>query len=425
MLTLYARPDDYKTRKALICARHNGLEIKTVENKDGKHAASPFGRVPVLETKDGCVFSTNAIVRFLSRTRRDLGLYGRNFIESGQVDSWMEFSTSTLEVPLCTITYPLLGLFDAVPQATAQAKIDIKESMQILEKHLLTNTYIVGHQITAADISIVCALADAFTLVFDGEWRSGFPNVMRWFDLIVNQPAVKHVLKDIKLLGEPAKPKQEPKAKAKQEPKAKGKAEPKGKAQPKGKAKAEPKPEKTPEELKKEKLKKTLKEGGKRGVEIEGASDMGGLEFFCTSVIEPDGDSELLELSLKAMCEESKPDDEERKGGAGKVGKMVFSSGPDQLAVICDVPAAKRNKISAKDWMEEVMKQLKGKVVKGDAGLALGVVVKDEAKGIFPIKVKDEGINIAIAHLKSKGLFPDKEDESDEEFVFGDDDFPA
>lgn len=74
--------------------------------------------------------------------------------------------------------------------------------------------------------------------------------------------------------------------------------------------------------------------------------------------------------------------------------------------------------------MEAVMKQLNGKFVKGDAGLASGVVLKDEKKGIFPIKVKDEGINIAIAHLKSKGLFPDKDEDSDEDFVFGDDDFP-
>jgi len=422
MLTLYARPDDYKTRKALICARHNGLEIKILENKDEKHAASQYGRVPVLETMDGCVFSTNAVVRFLARTRRDLGLYGRNFMESGQVDSWMEFSTSTLEVPLCTITYPLLGLFDAVPAATAQAKIDVKEALTILENHLTTNTYVVGHQITAADISLVCAVHDAFTLAFDGAFRSQFPNVLRWFDLIVNQPAVKHVLKDVRLRGE-EKMKQEPKAKAKQEPKAKAKPEPKAKG--KAKAKAEPKPEKTPEELRKEKLKKTIKEGGKRGVEIEGASDMGGLEFFCTSVDEPDGDAELLEECLKAMCAESKPEDEERKGGAGKVGKMVFSSGTEQLAVICDVPETKREKISAKEWMEVVMKQLNGKLVKGDVGLAVGVVVKDQAKGIFPIKLKDEGISFSIAHLKSKGLFPDNNDDSDDDFVFGDDDFPA
>ena len=34
----------------------------------------------------------------------------------------------------------------------------------------------------------------------------------------------------------------------------------------------------------KDKLKKVIKEGGKRGVEIEGAADMGGLQFFCTSM---------------------------------------------------------------------------------------------------------------------------------------------
>ena len=32
------------------------------------------------------------------------------------------------------------------------------------------------------------------------------------------------------------------------------------------------------------KLKAVLKEGGKRGIEIKGVSEMGGLEFFCTKV---------------------------------------------------------------------------------------------------------------------------------------------
>jgi hypothetical protein len=32
------------------------------------------------------------------------------------------------------------------------------------------------------------------------------------------------------------------------------------------------------------KIKAANKEGGKKGVEIEGAADMGGLEFFCTRI---------------------------------------------------------------------------------------------------------------------------------------------
>merc|ERR1712203_587174 len=79
-------------------------------------------------------------------------------------------------------------------------------------------------------------------------------------------------------------------------------------------AKAEEAPkEKTPAELeeeKKKKLKKVIKEGGKRGVEIEGAADMGGLQFFCTSVDEPEGDTDLLVECLTAMNAKSDPTEE-------------------------------------------------------------------------------------------------------------------
>merc|ERR1719191_1208701 len=58
-------------------------------------------------------------------------------------------------------------------------------------------------------------------------------------------------------------------------PAAKGKASPKAAAAPAPAADDRAK-----------RLKKVVKEGGKRGVEIEGAADMGGLKFFCTSVDE-------------------------------------------------------------------------------------------------------------------------------------------
>merc|ERR1711972_430277 len=81
-----------------------------------------------------------------------------------------------------------------------------------------------------------------------------------------------------------------------------------------------PKDEKPPEDPAK-KLKKVIKEGGKRGVEIEGAADMGGLQFFCTSVDEPEGSTDLLKESVAAMNAKSDPTEEERKGGSGHIGK--------------------------------------------------------------------------------------------------------
>merc|ERR1711933_428106 len=98
--------------------------------------------------------------------------------------------------------------------------------------------------------------------------------------------------------------------------------------------------EKPPEDPAK-KLKKVIKEGGKRGVEIEGAADMGGLQFFCTSVDESQGDIEFLQECVKAMNAKSDPTEEERKGGSGRIGKMVFSAGDARLAIVAYVPEEK------------------------------------------------------------------------------------
>merc|ERR1719329_1635677 len=57
----------------------------------------------------------------------------------------------------------------------------------------------------------------------------------------------------------------------------------------KGGKKAEKEGDDKKEDDPEKKLKKVIKEGGKRGVEIEGAADMGGLQFFSTSVDEPQG----------------------------------------------------------------------------------------------------------------------------------------
>merc|ERR1712061_931039 len=132
-----------------------------------------------------------------------------------------------------------------------------------------------------------------------------------------------------------------------------------------GKKKDDAPVEKTPEDLEKErkdKLKKVIKEGGKRGVEIEGAADMGGLQFFCTSVDLPEGDLDLLVESMKAMNAKSDPTEEERKGGSGHIGKMIFSAGTEQLAVVAYVPDAKQGELSCEEWLVQVLSTFSGTV---------------------------------------------------------------
>merc|ERR1719253_2469940 len=148
VLKLYAS-NDSKTKRILICATYNKVQIEApAANKDSD------GKMPVLETEEGCVFSTNAVARYVARMRRDTGMYGQTFIESAAIDGWVEFCTHELEVPLCVWVYPKLGLFQEVPAATAQAKEDAGRALTILNKHLESNMFMVGHQVTLADVTL-------------------------------------------------------------------------------------------------------------------------------------------------------------------------------------------------------------------------------------------------------------------------------
>jgi len=170
--------------------------------------------------------------------------------------------------------------------------------------------------------------------------------------------------------------------------------------------------------------KKVKKEGGKRGVEIEGAADMGGLQFFCTSIMEPDGDVALLKMSMDAMNEKSDPTEEERKGGSGNIGKMVFSAGTDQLAICAYVPEAKQGELSCEEWIKAVLAIFDGSVDSVAKDICTGTVKTDGDKNIFPLKIREAMILEANNFLRKKGLFPEDNDD-DDEMVFGDDDFPS
>merc|ERR1712232_1424977 len=122
-MKLYAHPEDYKTHKILIAAKYVGLELESPSGAAG----ADTGKIPVLETDQGCIFSSTAIARYISRISRPVGLYGQNLIESGMIDSWMEFVTNELEVPLCVWVLPVMGIMPEVPEATASAKKDVAQ----------------------------------------------------------------------------------------------------------------------------------------------------------------------------------------------------------------------------------------------------------------------------------------------------------
>merc|ERR1712070_1235499 len=99
-------------------------------------------------------------------------------------------------------------------------------------------------------------------------------------------------------------------------------------------------------------------------------ADMGGLQFFCTTLLEPAGDVDLLYESMRAMNAKSDPSEEERKGGSGRIGKMIISKdqGDSVLALVAYYPPAKHGELKADDFMKDVLSKLGGgELIFGDA----------------------------------------------------------
>ena len=188
-----------------------------------------------------------------------------------------------------------------------------------------------------------------------------------------------------------------------------------------------------------------IKEGGKKGVEIEGAAEMGGLDFFCTTIESPEGDQELLLTAMQAMNADPDPLAEERKGCSGFVGKMIFSAGTAQLAIVAYVPKPESNKSSEKvdvtEWIKSVAAAVGGTVTneKMEAPdtfvnegkpfpcphgghFAEAVVVSNPEAGKYAIKDKDTAMAAAFDYLRKHGAFPEDTGDDEDDMVFGDDD---
>lgn len=60
------------------------MNLAYEDTKKPEHLARhPLGKVPALETADGPLFESNAILRYLARLNRAAGLYGSNAYEEG------------------------------------------------------------------------------------------------------------------------------------------------------------------------------------------------------------------------------------------------------------------------------------------------------------------------------------------------------
>jgi len=203
-LRVYSEPNSTLLWKIQVTAKYAGVDLDVPAfNPDTDVDAaflqkSPAGKVPVLETSEGSIFEVNAIARYIAHLTKN-HLFGASAFEAGQVEQWVDFASHEIELPASVWVFPIQGKIPDNATATQRAKSDIRKSLDILNKHLSTRTYLVGERITLADIVVATSLFRLYELVLDPGFRKSFVNVNRWYLTIVNQPNFQSVVGSVTL----------------------------------------------------------------------------------------------------------------------------------------------------------------------------------------------------------------------------------
>lgn len=199
---LHAPPGSFRAFKALIAAEYAGIEVSVADpyEPESVKKLSPSGRGIVLETSKGVIFESNAIARYLSRIRRDVGLMGGgSAVDEALVDSWIDWCANELELPATIWFYPVAGQMPFHEKAYNKAKSDLTCALSSLNAYLADKTYLVGDSVTLADIVVASALVYPMKLVCDKAYLKPHGNVVRWFQTCVNQPEFKAVIGTVAL----------------------------------------------------------------------------------------------------------------------------------------------------------------------------------------------------------------------------------
>jgi elongation factor 1-gamma len=203
-LILHVQSFNHNGHKGRIAAEYSGVKVDLspnfemgVSNKTPEFLKmNPLGKIPVLETPDGAVFESNAIARYIAHLKPNNPLFGSSDIEYGHVEQWIDFAATELDPNLSGWLYPRMGYRVYIAQAEESLIANIKRALGALNTHLSSNTYLVGHTVTLADIILSCTLYMGFKYILTKPFTSEFPHVERYFWTIANQPNFKKLWAD-------------------------------------------------------------------------------------------------------------------------------------------------------------------------------------------------------------------------------------
>jgi len=180
-----------------IAASLAGIELK-VETVKSVHDKSIANKGPVLVTEAGHVWGVGACLRHIARSAPSAGLYGATFYDAAAVDQWVDYTSTGVEPHHDAWMTPINTNKPTSADALKNAKSGVNAALRAFHLHLNNNTYLVGHQITIADIHAFVSFAEMYSRVLpEKQLSKQAPNFVRYMQTLAHHPAFAAVVGEL------------------------------------------------------------------------------------------------------------------------------------------------------------------------------------------------------------------------------------
>jgi len=81
---------------------------------------------------------------------------------------------------------PIFGYVEGDAERNKKATTDFNTSIRVIENALKGRTYLVGDQVSLADVVYGATLNFIFRFYLDEKMRKGLPNLTKWYENLAN-----------------------------------------------------------------------------------------------------------------------------------------------------------------------------------------------------------------------------------------------
>ncbi|KAI9292688.1 glutathione S-transferase [Neoconidiobolus thromboides FSU 785] len=208
---LYGPANNGRINKPLITAKLSGIEIDYdsnfkfgVDNKTEEYLSKfPLGQTPAFESKDGLLLTeSDAIAFYIASQKENNTLLGADKNEYAKILQYSFYVSTQITPSFLDLYLPILGFapYDAKKEEGAYSRID--RALGYLDSQLKGKTYLVGNQVTVADVILFTGVDGLYSKFYAKEHRDKFPNFTKYFDGISQLSEVKEVIGEYKYAQE-------------------------------------------------------------------------------------------------------------------------------------------------------------------------------------------------------------------------------